>query len=162
MENFPKITDVKFEEPKQEIPVRYTDLQGNFFTAVATLGGVVAATAGNYGRFFTVPFSCEVIEGWATWGTVGGASALVKVLKLSKNSVSISAGTSVLSANFDITGTAGYPHRIKAQQALSARSINAGDCLALSATGMISAANDINVTVLLRPANTQLSPTDIP
>lgn len=119
-------------------------------TVEAVVPGTSAATAANYGVFFTAPFACKVtaiVERHATAGSDAGAVTVM--LKKVASGTAASAGTDMLSAGISLKGTADT----NAAGSLSATAANlllaAGDSLALVTTGTLTAVAGVCVTVTL-------------
>lgn len=126
-----------------------------------TLDGAAAATAANYGAFFTAPYSCQVIEAWASWATAGGSAPTLTIEKLDSGQAT-GAGVPVLSSTWNMGGTADDPIRVRATGVTEDRYLSPGDRLALVDSGTLTSVAHLTVTVLLRINNYQLSQIDNP
>jgi hypothetical protein len=169
-----------------ETKVGYADLQNTGSTAgsrkrggeiiprrmikTITLAGAAAATAANYGIFFTAPAIgrslepdettngayewevAQVYERHATAGSDGSAVSLQLVKAASGTAVS--AGTAILATAFDLKGTADTNQRAAASTEFSAtltdRQLKGGDSLGLKLTGTPTSVANVTVTVELR------------
>jgi hypothetical protein len=64
------------------LQVSYNDLVGKILVIQHTLPGTSAATAANYGVFFTAPFDCTVIAFSVVFETAGSVNAQMNLEKL--------------------------------------------------------------------------------
>ena len=151
---------------QKDTPILGTSKQGvdSYQIQSITLFAGNANTAANYSRFFLTPYPMEIAEAWATWENAasGGGSPKVGLVRMTKNQDALSAGQNLLSAQFDVTGSVNQVHRIRSQGVISARFINNGDTLGLSATGTLTGLSSFNMTVVMRPLTTVLGRSDTP
>ena len=113
--------------------------------------GTDAATATEYGKFFTAlrPYEVmEISEVHAVAGSDGGAVTLD--LERLQGTEALDAGDTICVTAFDLKGTANTVVTKKATE-LQNRTLSVGDRLALVDTGVLSAVDDVQVTVLLKP-----------
>lgn len=134
--------------------------------SVYTLASIVvpdtsAATAANYGVFFIAPYSCEVIEAWASWKTAGGSNPTLTVEKLT-GGVALDSGSVILESTWDMAGTANDPIRKRCVSSFATRQLTPGDRLALKDAGTLTSVAHVCVTVLIRALNFNLSRVDNP
>lgn len=140
----------------------WEDINGkDGFTKSIVLQGTSAQTAGNYGHFWTARFPCEVSWVSAVMA-VPGSNAVGETLDLLKASsgTAISAGVSVLAAAFDLRSVAGGGTAVantpvfKLGTDLSAvsgaRQLNTGDRIGLNTSGILTALEQVEVTVYFK------------
>lgn len=132
-----------------------------FFTVSEIIPDTSAATAANYGVFFVAPFSCEVIEAWASWKTAGGSNPTLTIEKLT-GGVALDSGSVVLESTWDMAGSANDPSRKRCVSSPATRQLNPGDRLALKDAGTLTSVAHVCVTVLIRALNYNLSRVDNP
>ena len=126
------------------------------FCVPVTIQDTSAATAANYGVFFTASFPCEVMaasESHKTAGSDGGA-VTVNLEKLTTGQA-LDAGITLLSTAFNLKGTASTPVHVPSSSYLfvvsTARELARGDRLALKDVGTMTAVAQVNVTCFLKP-----------
>ena len=126
------------------------------FCVSETIQDTAAATAANYGVFFTASFPCEVMaiaESHKTAGTNAGA-VTVNVEKLTSGQA-LDAGITLLATAFDLKGTINVPvfapSSTYAFVISTARQLDRGHRLALKDAGTLTAVAHVNVSVFLKP-----------
>ena len=117
------------------------------FTTVIT-----AATAGNFGVFFTALHPCEImgaVESHTTAGSDAGAVTL-NIEKLTSGTA-LDAGVAVLTTAWDLKSTANTPVIKSSLDLVKAnRQLTAGDRLALDDSGTLTALVGVQVTVYFK------------
>ena len=126
------------------------------FCVPITIQDTDAATAANYGVFFTASFPCEVMaisESHKTAGSDGGA-VTVNVEKLTSGQA-LDAGVTLLSTAFNLKATANTPAHVPSSSYSfvfgTARQLDRGHRLALKDAGTLTAVAHLNVTCFLKP-----------
>lgn len=110
-----------------------------------------AATAANYGVFFTAFRPCEILwvaETHKTAGTDGGAVTLN--LEILDSAEALDAGDEVLTTAFSLKSTADTPVIYSGQDLNSTRQMKEGQRLALKDAGTLTSVNDVVITVYLK------------
>ena len=116
-----------------------------------SVSGTDAATATNYGKIFTALRPYEVMEVSEVHAVAGSSGAAVTLgLERLQGTEALGAGDSILVAAFDLKGTANTVV-IKKALSLQNRKLDVGDRLALVDTGTLTAVDDVEVTILLKP-----------
>ena len=143
---------LELEEFKYEKPISLSDIvDKDGFYITASLPGLLAATATNYGIFFTpyAPFQIVwVAESHTTAGTDAGAVELnIEVLK---GTEALGSGDEVLIADFNLKGTADTIVVKKSYNLQNSR-IVVGDRLALKDTGTLTDVAGVNITIYCKP-----------
>lgn len=121
------------------------------YTVTVNLGGTNAATASNYGVFYTAQFPCEVLGVSESHGTAGtdGSAVTLQIEKL-QTGVALGNGTALLSTAVNLKATANvpiYPPLIQTQD----RQLLRTDRLALKLSGTPTAVAGLNLTMILKP-----------
>lgn len=132
--------------------VDFADLTGRVMTFSYTIFGASAAIAGNYGVFFTAPFSCVVIsfsEVHQTKGTVDGTLQLEKLT----SGVAPDSGVVLLSSALSLTTTNNTPQYGTVLQTYTGSVRNAslvkGDRLCLKDANTLTTIDTVTVTTQL-------------
>lgn len=110
--------------------------------------GTSAATAGNYGIFWTAPVACivtVVAERHEVLGTNG--SAVTVMLKKVPSGTALSAGTDCLAAGIDLKATINTNQAPALHATAANYTLAAGDSLGLVATGTLTAVAGVALTV---------------
>jgi len=117
------------------------------------LEGTAAATAANYGVFFTAVFPVEVAAVVATFKTAGSdGSAVTLNIEVLTPGQALDAGTTVLRDSFNLKGTINTPVTKSGSDLTQNRVLNPGDRLALKDAGTLTAVEALSVTVYLTPS----------
>lgn len=116
------------------------------------IAGTSAATATNYGVFFTAPYKCVFVgatEVHATLGTDGGAVTL-QIEKLT-GTLASGSGTALLSAGFNLKGTINTVQTATLLSSLTNATFNLakGDRLGLVLTGTPTSVAHVNLIIKL-------------
>jgi len=124
------------------------------FHIPVSITGVLAQTATNYGVVFIARFPCEVSwvsESHAVAGSDGGAVTLN--IESLKSGVATGAGDDILVTAFDLKSTADTPVRYSGRDLVisKARQLKEGDRLGLVVSGTLTALQDMNITIYLKP-----------
>ena len=128
--------------------IDFRDLRGKKFYIHHTIYGTDAATAGNYGVFWIVPFDCtitEIREVHQTAGTDAGAVSL-QIEKLT-GTQALDAGVATLSTAFDLKGTINSVNTGALTTTLADLRLVRGDRLAMDDAGTLTSV--ANVTVII-------------
>lgn len=115
---------------------------------VQSLPGTQAATATNYGVFFTATRPCtikRISESHTTAGSDAGAVTL-QVERL-QGTEALNAGNELLVTAFNLKGTANTVQTGTLVQTPTELALNVGDRLALKDSGTLTAVAGVNVTV---------------
>lgn len=142
----------KYNLPSAERPRQ--DLQDSKvgLLLTETLEGTAAATAANYGVFFTAVFPVEVAAVAATFKTAGSnGSAVTLNLEVLTSGQALDAGTAVLREDFNLKGTINTPVTKSGSDLTQNRVLNPGDRLALKDTGTLTDVEALSITVYLFP-----------
>lgn len=111
----------------------------------------MAATAANYGVFYTAFRPCEILwvaETHKTAGTDVGAVTLN--LEILDSAEALDAGDTVLSTAFDLKSTADTPVMKSGTDLSSSRQMKEGQRLALKDSGALTSVADVVVTVYFK------------
>ena len=131
---------LELEEFKYEKPISLSDIvDKDGFYITASLPGLLAATATNYGIFFTpyAPFQIVwVAESHTTAGTDAGAVTL-NLEKLT-GATALDSGDLILNTAFDLKGTADTVVSYEGNQLTKNRQLIEGDRLALKDVGTLT------------------------
>jgi len=133
-------------------PITYVQLENKDMQSVTErLSGTNAATAGNYGCFFIASRPYEVMEIRAVWSALGtDAGAVTLNVERLQGTTAEGAGDNIIATAIDLKGAINTVNVAKTT-ALQNRLISTGDRLALVDTGVLTAVNNLVVTVLLKP-----------
>lgn len=126
------------------------DVKDGFFLTV-NLTGTAGATAGNYGTFYTARHPVEVL--WvAESHTVAGTNAGAVTLDIEKltGTQALDAGVSILSATFNLKGTANTVVQKEGYSLSVNRQLKQGERLALKDTGTLTDVAGVQVTLYLK------------
>ena len=127
-------------------PARFDQESGvKSFPVHAFLPGDTAATAANYGRFFTAPAKCVVDSVNAIWRTAS-TSGTLNIEKIPSGTAEGS-GTALLSSTIDMSGTADTNNAGTLSTTSATVELAAGDSLALTDAGTLTNQADLAVTV---------------
>ena len=116
-----------------------------------SLNGTAAATATNYGKIFTALRAYDIIEVsevHAVAGSDGGAVTLN--LERLQGTEALGAGDEILATAFSLKSTANTVLTKKTTD-LQNRKLSIGDRIALKDGGVLTAVDDVQVTILLKP-----------
>lgn len=117
------------------------------------VSGTNAATATNYGKFFTALRPYEVMEVSEVHGTAGtDAGSVTLGIERLQDTEALGSGDDVLVSDFNLKDTINTVVTKKTVE-LQNRKLNIGDRLALKDTGTLTAVADVQVTILLKPRN---------
>lgn len=143
----PYHTHNKLDSP----PVSFQDLINRTEILSVVLPGTSAATAGNYGTFFTAPYKCLFVGATEVHGTLGtdGSAVSLQIQKLT-GTTAIGSGTNLLATAFDLKGTINTVQTAKlARSQNSVFNLAIGDRLGLALTGTPTAVAQVCVIVKL-------------
>ena len=130
--------------------VNYSNIAGKKIYLPHTIIGADAATAANYGVFWTVPVACTITgvsEVHQVLGTDG--SAVTVGLEKLTGTQAPAAGVAVLATEFDLKAAINTVQYGVLSETLSSRSLIKGDRLALEDTGTLTSVSNITVIVEL-------------
>lgn len=131
--------------------VAFSDIQNRVFLVPWTVVGTSAATATNYGTFFTAPYNCTVIgftEVHQTAGTDGGTVS-IQLEKLTGTQAPDS-GIVLLSSALSLKTTANTVQTGSLVGLLSTKQMYKGDRLCLKDAGVLTTVSNVNVDVVLQ------------
>lgn len=138
-------------ETKQELSKREGDIGLQRFCVSTVVQDTSAATAANYGVFFTAPFSCELIEAWETHKTAGtNGSAVTLALEKLEEGDALGSGVDMLDSTFNLKGTINTPQRVRSTTTRVNRVLSPGERVALKDTGTLTDVAHVQVTLLFR------------
>lgn len=107
-----------------------------------------AATAANYGVFFTAPWPCVVTGVWESHNTAGtDAGAVGLNIEKLTGTQALDGGTTILTSNINLKAAAHTQQEPALVVNINSRQLNKGDRLAMKDSGTLTAVN--NVTVIL-------------
>lgn len=113
------------------------------------LSGTTAATAANYGEFFTAPYGVTIVSVRARFSAAGGSGSTVDIKKAASGT-SIASGTSVLTAPIATNGTPATNVSGTLSGTVANTQLNAGDSLGAVAAGTNTGLANLVVTVEMR------------
>lgn len=131
--------------------IYFTDIYQRKVWIHHTIYGADAATAGNYGVFFIVPFTCivtQIREVHQTLGTDAGAVTLT-IEKLT-GTQALDAGVSTMSGSFNLKGTINTVLTATLTGTLADRNLAIGNRLAMDDAGTLAAVANVTVFVELQ------------
>lgn len=144
------------QSQQQSVSIR--DISDKFgFLITTVVPGVSAATAANYGIFFTAPVPMNVVWIGEKHGTANASASSIQVQSVLDNG----AATSILSTAFDLTATANKAQTASAYQGNKfvtgggnkAFYLNKKDSLKLTTTGTLNTLAQVVITVYLNIYN---------
>ncbi len=116
--------------------------------------GASAATAANYGIFFTARHPIEVMRVTETHAVAGNdAGAVTLDVKKAGSGVAIASGTTILGSTFSLKSTANTPISKESVNLSSARVLKEGDRLGLVTSGTLTNLSDVCVTIYYKNIN---------
>ncbi len=147
-----------------EVKSTFDQRTGLYFVISVVVPDTSAATAANYGVFYTAPFACELIEAWETHKVASSSSSLATLgIEKLTGGQALDAGVVMTSSLFDIRTLANDPNRISCTSSLPTyRFLNPGDRMALKDFGVLTALSHVEVSVLLKALNYDLSTVNNP
>lgn len=129
-------------------PINFIDIYQKKVWVHHTIQGTAAATAANYGVFYIVPAACYITKFQEVHQTAGSDAGAVTVsLEKLTGTTALDSGTDVLSTALSLKATANTVQTGTLTSTLGARTLAAGNRLALKDTGTLTAV--ANVTVLI-------------
>ena len=131
--------------------VQWKDINQKIAVITHTIISTDAATAGNYGVFFTAPWACTLIsvrETHQVAGTNGGA-VTVDIEKLGSG-VALDSGSVMLATAFNLKSTANTPVEGTLTATLANRNLIENSRLALKDTGTLTDVSNVTVTLELQ------------
>ena len=135
----------------QDAPnVNFPDLRQKYMILPYTIFGTNAATATNYSVFFTAPSAMTILgitEVHTTAGSDGSAVTLT-VEKLT-GTTAPGSGTDLLSANFNLKGTANTVQTGTLSSTVGVVQLAAGNRLALKKSGTLTAVANVTITLTI-------------
>jgi len=137
------------------VPIEFSHLSNRVLTVYWTIPGAQAATATNYGTFFTAPYACTVIAMTEVHETAGtNAGAVTLQLERLQGTDAPGAGDEILVTAFNLKATANTvqegvitPVRTSG---ISAANLSVGDRLCLKDAGTLTALSNVSVVVLIQ------------
>lgn len=145
------------QAPTQDSPfaVNYAKyenlLNKDLIPVFVRVSGTTAASSTNYGKFFHAlrPYEVmEIVEEHEAAGT--DASAVTLNIERLSGVEALGAGDTIAVTAFNLKSTARTPVTKKTSE-LQNRKLVPGDRLALEVAGTLTAVNDVQVTILLKP-----------
>lgn len=129
-------------------PINFIDIYQKKVWVQHTVYGTDAATATNYGVFYIVPAACYITKFQEVHQTAGsdGGAVTVTLEKLT-GTTALDSGTDVLASVLSLKATANTVQTGTLTSTLGARTLAAGNRLALKDAGVLTAV--ANVTVLI-------------
>ncbi len=137
-QKFDLLTDFRFRDVDDFIT----------FEVSAYVPSTNAATATNYPIFYLATAPCFLIEARIRHEVNGGSGATVDVEKLG-NTIAKGSGGSMLQSKFSIASGSGTVQSTGRTTVLAGSQLVPGDVMALKATGTLTNASDVIVTILL-------------
>lgn len=129
-------------------PINFQDIYQKKVWVHHTIQGTAAATAANYGVFYIVPTACYVNKVQEVHQTAGSdAGAVTVTLEKLTGTTALDSGTEVLATALSLKATANTVQTGTLTSTLGARTLAAGNRLALKDAGVLTAV--ANVTVLI-------------
>lgn len=130
----------------------------NWFCVSTVVQDTSAATAANYGVFFTAPFACELMEAWETHKTLGtNGSAVTLALEKLEAGEALGSGVDMLDSTFNLKGTINTPQRVRSTTTRVNRVLSPGERVALKDTGTLTDVAHVQVTLLFRVLSYRVS-----
>jgi len=139
------------QQNNQQKDVSTIDDKDGFYIT-KSLNGTFAQLVNSYGVFFTAQCACEVVFVSEVHGVANGDVFTLDIEKLT-GTTAPGSGTSILSSQFDLNGTANTVISKNYKSLSTARTLNVGDRLALkpTATGGYLNIADVCITLYLKP-----------
>lgn len=135
-----------------------SELGLDWFCVSTVVQDISAATAANYGVFFTAPFACELIEAWETHKTLGtNGSAVTLALEKLEAGEALGSGVDMLYSTFNLKGTINTPQRVRSTTTRVNRVLSPGERVALKDTGTLTDVAHVQVTLLFRVLSYRVS-----
>lgn len=144
---------MEIEKIKYNKPVDFSDIiNKDGFYIYISLPGTLAATAANYGVFFTAYYPFQIVwvaECHTTTGTDGSAVEL-NIERL-KGTEALGSGDEIIITDFNLKGTANTLVEKSGNKDLQNNNIIKGDRLALKDTGTLTNVAGIMITMYCKP-----------
>lgn len=130
--------------------IQYSNIKNKIHLFSYTLAGTAPATSGNYSSFFIAPFPMK-INGIAEVHTTAGSDVGAVTLQVEKltSTAAPGSGISVLSASFNLKGTANTVQNGVLSNTSNNLILNQGDRLGLVLTGTPTSVANMTITINL-------------
>lgn len=131
--------------------IYFSDLATRKFWFPHTIVGTGAATAGNYGAFFIIPFTACYLSDFKEAHQTAGSDASAVTLDLEKltGTQAPDGGVSMLASTLSLKATANSVQTATLSSTLTNRNLVLGDRLCLKDSGTLTAVANVNVLVEL-------------